>query len=304
MKRRVAILISGRGSNMAALIEAARPKDFPAEIVVVISNRADAGGIEKARASGVATVTIESKPFGADRAAFEAALQSALDRHKIDLVCLGGFMRLLTTEFVQRWYGRMLNIHPSLLPSFPGLEPQAQALRAGVKISGATVHFVIPETDAGPILMQGAVGVRDDDTPETLGERILAIEHRIYPDALRLVASGQTRLEGDLCKTSGKGTPDDILVSPAAMSRDKAKALAEEAVLAIGKAGDVEFAIAHDQTIELSKGWVFFYNSKEYLETRRFGSALAGNGPIFVDRNGIVLTLPSGIPWEDAIKYV
>src|SRR6202165_197273 len=195
MKRRVAILISGRGSNMAALIQAARHKDFPAEIAVVISNRADAGGLERARASGVQAVTIESKPFGGDRAAFEAVLQSALDEHRIDLVCLAGFMRLFTAEFVQRWYGRMLNIHPSLLPSFPGLDPQGQALRAGVKISGATVHFVIPETDAGPILMQGAVAVHDEDTADTLASRILEIEHRIYPDALRLGAGGQTRLD-------------------------------------------------------------------------------------------------------------
>ena len=215
MKRRVAILISGRGSNMAALIEAAAAENFPAEIAVVISNRADAGGLEKARASGVPTVTIESKPFGKDRAAFEAALQSALDRHKIDLICLGGFMRLLTAEFVQRWYGRMLNIHPSLLPSFPGLEPQAQALRAGVKISGATVHFVIPATDAGPILMQGAVAVLCDDTPETLAERILAIEHRIYPAALRLVAGGQIQLQGDVCRTVSQRDSGETLISPA-----------------------------------------------------------------------------------------
>jgi phosphoribosylglycinamide formyltransferase-1 len=215
MKRRVAILISGRGSNMAALIEASKEKDFPAEIVIVISNRTDAGGLERARSSGVPTLAIESKPFGADRAAFEAALQSALDQHRVELICLGGFMRLLTAEFVQRWYGRMLNIHPSLLPSFPGLEPQAQALRAGVKISGATVHFVIPETDAGPILMQGAVAVRDDDTPETLGARILEIEHRIYPDALRLLAGGQVRLEGDICKTTGSVGLDNALISPA-----------------------------------------------------------------------------------------
>src|SRR5665213_2064072 len=126
MKRRVAILISGRGSNMAALIEAAKAADFPAEIVVVISNRADAGGLARAEASGIATLTIESRPFGKDRAGFEAVLQSALDQHKVELICLGGFMRLLTAEFVQRWYGRMLNIHPSLLPSFPGLEPQGQ----------------------------------------------------------------------------------------------------------------------------------------------------------------------------------
>src|SRR6202171_5273909 len=133
MKRRVAILISGRGSNMTALIQAAAAEDFPAEIAVVISNRADAGGLEKARATGIPTVTIESKPFGKDRAAFEAVLQSALDEYRIDLICLGGFMRLFTAEFVQRWYGRMLNIHPSLLPAFPGLDRQGPALRAGVK---------------------------------------------------------------------------------------------------------------------------------------------------------------------------
>ena len=165
MKRRVAILISGRGSNMAALIKAAAADDYPAEIVLVVSNRADAGGLEKARASGIATVVIESKPFGNDRAAFEAALQAVLDEHGVELICLGGFMRLFTAEFARAWYGRMLNIHPSLLPSFPGLDPHGQALRAGVKISGATVHFVIPETDAGPILMQGAVAVSDHDTP-------------------------------------------------------------------------------------------------------------------------------------------
>jgi phosphoribosylglycinamide formyltransferase-1 len=216
MKRRVAILISGRGSNMAALIKAAAAEDFPAEVVVVISNRSDAGGLEKARAWGVPAIAIESKPFGKDRAAFEAVLQSALNEHKIDLICLGGFMRLFTAEFVRRWYGRMLNIHPSLLPSFPGLDPQGQALRAGVKISGATVHFVIPETDAGPILMQGAVAVRDNDTPATLAERILEVEHRLYPDALRLVASGQIRLEGNICKTAGGADSDAILISPAA----------------------------------------------------------------------------------------
>ena len=220
MKRRVAILISGRGSNMAALIEAATASDFPAEIAVVISNKADAGGLAKADASGVATVTIESKPFGRDRAGFEAVLQSALDQYKIELICLGGFMRLFTAEFVQRWHGRMLNIHPSLLPSFPGLDPHGQALNAGVKISGATVHFVIPETDAGPIVMQGAVAVADDDTPETLAARILEIEHRIYPEALRLLARGRIRLEGDLCKTVGSAGPTGTLISPATSPRD------------------------------------------------------------------------------------
>jgi phosphoribosylglycinamide formyltransferase-1 len=215
VKRRVAILISGRGSNMAALIQAAVAMDFPAEIAVVISNRADAGGLEKASASGVPAVTIESKPFGDDRAAFETALESALNQYNIDLICLAGFMRLFTAGFVQRWHGRMLNIHPSLLPSFPGLEPHAQALRAGVKISGATVHFVIPETDAGPILMQGAIAVRDGDTANTLAQRILGLEHRIYPQALRLVASGIIQLEGDVCKTTGSAGSDESLVSPA-----------------------------------------------------------------------------------------
>jgi phosphoribosylglycinamide formyltransferase-1 len=214
MKRRVAILISGRGSNMAALIRAAAAADFPAEITLVISNRADADGLKKAAASGIATATIESKPFGNDRPAFEAVLQATLDQHKIDLICLAGFMRLFTADFVQRWYGRMLNIHPTLLPAFPGLEPQAQVLRAGVKISGAPVHFVIPETDAGPILMQGAVAVRDDDTPEALAARILEIEHRIYPAALRLVADGHIRFEGGICKTPGDAAAA-VLISPA-----------------------------------------------------------------------------------------
>jgi len=217
MKRRVAILISGRGSNMAALIDAARLADFPAEIVAVISNRADAAGLERAAASGIPTVVIESKPFGKDRAGFELVLQRALEDNKVDLICLGGFMRLFTAEFVQRWYGKMLNIHPSLLPSFPGLDPHGQALQAGVKISGATVHFVIPETDAGPIIMQGAVTVADDDTAETLSQRILGIEHRIYPEALRLLASGKLRLEGDICKVADSAERDDILISPRAI---------------------------------------------------------------------------------------
>jgi phosphoribosylglycinamide formyltransferase-1 len=214
MKRRVAILISGRGSNMAALIDAARLADFPAEIVAVISNRADAAGLEKAEASGIPTVVIESKPFGKDRAGFEAVLQRALEENKVELICLGGFMRLFTAEFVQRWYGKMLNIHPSLLPSFPGLDPHGQALQAGVKISGATVHFVIPETDAGPIIMQGAVTVADDDSAETLSQRILGIEHRIYPEALRLLASGRLRLEGDICKVADSADRDGTLISP------------------------------------------------------------------------------------------
>ena len=159
----------------------------------------------------------KARRIGKDRAGFEAKLQSALDDNRVDLICLGGFMRLFTAEFVQRWHGRMLNIHPSLLPSFPGLDPHGQALRAGVKISGATVHFVIPETDAGPIVMQGAVAVRDDDTAETLAARVLEIEHRIYPDALRLVASGAVQLEGDICRTTANASCDDSLISPAVL---------------------------------------------------------------------------------------
>jgi phosphoribosylglycinamide formyltransferase 1 len=216
MKRRVAILISGRGSNMAALIEAARAKDYPAEIAVVISNRAEAAGLERAKAGGIATEVIESKPFGKDRGAFEAVLEQKLRQHRIELICLGGFMRLFTAEFVQRWYGRMLNIHPSLLPSFPGLDPHGQALKAGVKLSGATVHFVIPETDAGPIVMQGAVPVCDDDTADTLSARILTVEHRIYPEALRLLASGRLRLEGDLCRIEGGADGGEPVISPLA----------------------------------------------------------------------------------------
>ncbi|BAM90130.1 phosphoribosylglycinamide formyltransferase [Bradyrhizobium oligotrophicum S58] len=214
MKRRVAILISGRGSNMAALLRAAMQPDFPAEIAVVISNRADAAGLQKAQESGVAVEIIESKPFGKDRAGFEAKLQQALDARGIEIICLAGFMRLFTAEFVQRWYGRMLNIHPSLLPSFPGLDPHGQALRAGVKLSGATVHFVIPETDAGPIVMQGAVVVRDNDTPDTLSTRILGVEHRIYPEALKLLAKDLVRLEDGLCRTSSVERADHSLIWP------------------------------------------------------------------------------------------
>jgi phosphoribosylglycinamide formyltransferase-1 len=216
MKRRVGILISGRGSNMVALIQAAAAEDFPAEIALVVSNRADAAGLDKARAAGINTLVIESKPFGKDRAAFETALQAALDQHRVELICLAGFMRLFTAAFVERWHGRMLNIHPSLLPSFPGLDPHGQALRAGVKISGATVHFVIAATDAGPILMQGAVAVSDHDTADTLSERILEVEHRIYPDALRLLASGSVQLDGEICKTPDSAGSGNFLISPVA----------------------------------------------------------------------------------------
>lgn len=213
-KRRVAILISGRGSNMAALIEAAKADDFPAQIVLVASNIKGAPGLEAAAANGIQTVTVESKPFGKDRDAFERAMHAELVARNVELVCLAGFLRLLTPWFVQQWDKRMLNIHPALLPSYRGLHTHERALADGVKIHGATVHFVVPEMDSGPIVMQGAVAVRDDDTAETLAARVLSVEHRIYPDALRLVASGKTRLEGGLCKTTADGSPDDTLISP------------------------------------------------------------------------------------------
>jgi phosphoribosylglycinamide formyltransferase 1 len=214
-RQRVAILISGRGSNMAALIAAAKHAEYPAEIALVLSNRADAAGLERAAQAGVTTAVLEHKPFGTDRAAFEAALQAMLDQHRIALICLGGFMRLFTAPFVQHWQGRMINIHPSLLPSFPGLDPHGQAIRAGVTISGATVHFVIPETDAGPIIMQGAVPVAGDDTAETLAARVLQIEHRIYPQALRLLAEGRVRVADGRALVTRGTLPSGNLISPA-----------------------------------------------------------------------------------------
>jgi phosphoribosylglycinamide formyltransferase-1 len=214
-RKRVAILISGRGSNMAALIAAAKHADYPAEIALVLSNRADAAGLARAAQAGVTTAVLEHGPFGKDRAAFEAALQAMLDQHRIELICLGGFMRLFTAPFVQRWQGRMINIHPSLLPSFPGLDPHGQAIRAGVTISGATVHFVIPETDAGPIIMQGAVPVAGDDTAETLAARVLQLEHRIYPQALRLLAQERVRVADGRCRVTDGTLPQGNLISPA-----------------------------------------------------------------------------------------
>ena len=199
---------------MTALIEATRASDFPAEIAVVVSNKSDAAGIARARAAGIPVEVIESRPFGKDRAGFEKALQTTLDQRSIDLVCLAGFMRLFTSEFVQRWHGRMLNIHPSLLPSFPGLDPHGQALKAGVKISGATVHFVTPDTDAGPIVIQGAVPVHHGDTAQTLSERILDVEHRIYPQAVRIVADMRVRIDGDRCVIEGAAASDAIMIAP------------------------------------------------------------------------------------------
>jgi phosphoribosylglycinamide formyltransferase-1 len=190
-KKRVAVLISGRGSNMTALIEAAKAKDYPAEIVLVISNRPEATGLARARAAGVTTAIVDHTLFGKDRTAFERALDAELQAHRIDLVCLAGFMRLLTPWLVGRWSGRMLNIHPALLPQFKGLDTHRRALAAGARRHGATVHFVVAETDSGPILAQESVPVLEGDTEETLAARVLEVEHRIYPQALRALAEGR-----------------------------------------------------------------------------------------------------------------
>ncbi|MGI3902326.1 MAG: phosphoribosylglycinamide formyltransferase [Janthinobacterium lividum] len=193
MRRRTAILISGRGSNMEALLRAMEAPDFPAEAVLVFSNRADAGGLAIARDAGVETAVLSHRDYPT-REAFDRAVDAVLVEHRIELVCLAGFMRVVTPWFCERWLGRMISIHPALLPSFKGLDTHARALEAGVKIHGATVHFVLPELDAGPIIAQGAVPVLDGDTPESLAARVLEQEHVIYPQALALVASGQTRL--------------------------------------------------------------------------------------------------------------
>jgi len=214
MRRRTAILISGRGSNMAALIAAARDPSYPAEIALVASNRADAPGLERARASGIPTTVVEHTAHGQDREAFERALQAEIAARQIDILCLAGFMRLFTPWFVGQWTGRMLNVHPALLPSFKGLDTHRRAIEAGVKIHGATVHLVVPETDAGPIIAQAAIAVRDDDTAEMLAERVLALEHRIYPLALSLLAAGRLRLVDGRCLTAGAGAPEGALVVP------------------------------------------------------------------------------------------
>jgi phosphoribosylglycinamide formyltransferase 1 len=190
VKRRVGILISGRGSNMAALIEAARDPAFPAEVVLVLSNRPDAAGLDIARAAGVAAEAVDHRDFGGDRGAHEAALDTLLRAADVEILCLAGYMRLLTPFLVDAWAGRMLNIHPSLLPSFPGLDTHARALAGGVKLHGCTVHVVTQEMDAGPILAQAAVPVLPDDTEDELAARVLRQEHVIYPTALAAFAAG------------------------------------------------------------------------------------------------------------------
>jgi formyltetrahydrofolate-dependent phosphoribosylglycinamide formyltransferase len=194
VKRRTAILISGRGSNMAALIAAARDPAYPAEVVLVVSNRPDAPGLTLARDAGVAATAIDHRPFKGDRAAHEAAIQTALRDAGVEIVCLAGYLRLLTPLLVDAWQGRMLNIHPSLLPAFPGLDTHARALAAGVKLHGCTVHLVTQAVDEGPILAQAAVPVLPGDTAAMLAERVLVQEHRLYPLALQNMAEGREGL--------------------------------------------------------------------------------------------------------------
>jgi phosphoribosylglycinamide formyltransferase-1 len=213
-RKRVGILISGRGSNMAALIEAANDKTYPAEIALVLSNRPDAEGFARARAAGIATEVIDHTVFGKDRAVFDGTMQVVLEEHGIDIVCLAGFMRLLTPAFVAQWPERMLNIHPSLLPAFKGLDTHKRAREAGAKIHGATVHFVTAELDSGPVIMQGAVAVCDGDTEAVLAARVLKIEHRIYPAALKLVAEGRARVTDGRCLIDGIPVPDASALNP------------------------------------------------------------------------------------------
>jgi len=202
--KKVAILISGRGSNMLSLLQATAEPGYPAEIAVVIANRADAGGIKQAQAHGIDTLVIPHKPHGPDRAAHEAEIDAALRACGVELVCLAGYMRILTPFLVGRWAGRMLNIHPSLLPAFPGLHTHERAIAAGAKLAGCTVHWVTEGMDEGPALVQAAVPVLPGDTPDTLAARVLAQEHVIYPLALRLAALGET----------GSGDAASALVNP------------------------------------------------------------------------------------------
>ncbi len=211
-RRRVAALISGRGSNMAALLAAAQSPGYPAEIALVLSNRADAAGLAHAAERGVPTAVVESRAFRGDRAGFEVAMEAEFTRHGIEIVALAGFMRVLTEGFVTRWEGRLINIHPSLLPSFPGLDTHARALAAGVRLHGCTVHMVTAGVDEGPIVVQAAVPVLPDDDEATLAARVLAEEHRIYPAALAWLAAGKLRVE------AGRAILADVPVASGALA--------------------------------------------------------------------------------------
>ncbi len=211
---RTGVLVSGRGSNLQALIDAAAAPGYPAEIVLVIANEADAQGLARAARAGIPAQLIEHRKF-AGREAFEAALDQALRASRVEFVCNAGFMRILTAGFVAAWRDRLVNIHPSLLPAFPGLGTHARALAAGVRIHGCTVHFVREALDDGPIIVQAAVPVLADDDEAALAARVLAAEHRIYPMALKLIAEGRVRVEGGRVAIDGASPPAGMLLSPA-----------------------------------------------------------------------------------------
>lgn len=210
---KVAVLISGRGSNLQALIEACADPEFPAEIVTVISNVADAAGLERAKDAGIPTAVIDHRDF-ASRDEFDGALDAALKKSGAQLVCLAGFMRLLGETFVDKWRNRVINIHPSLIPAFTGRNTHERVLKAGVRFTGCTVHFVSAEMDKGPIIIQAAVPVHADDDVDALADRVLAAEHRIYARAVRLIAEDRVRVLGDVVRIDGATAPPSILVNP------------------------------------------------------------------------------------------
>jgi len=210
---RCAVLISGRGTNLEALIRACAQKDFPAEIALVISNRADAGGLAHAARAGIASAVVPHRDYPS-REAFERALTRTLEAARIELICLAGFMRLLTAGFVDHWRDRMINIHPSLLPAFPGLDTHARALAEGVRFAGCTVHFVRTEMDHGPIIVQAAVPVLQGDDEHALAARVLAAEHRAYPLALKLIAEGRVKVVGERTEIAGMSGGASILLNP------------------------------------------------------------------------------------------
>ncbi|HZH52584.1 MAG TPA: phosphoribosylglycinamide formyltransferase [Microvirga sp.] len=212
-RRRIAILISGRGSNMASLIEAARAPGYPAEIALVLSNRPDAEGLARARDAGIEALAIDHKAYST-RESFEQALDAVLREREIEFICLAGFMRVLTNWFVEQWQGRMINIHPSLLPLFRGTHTHRRALEEGVLVHGCTVHFVVPELDAGPIVAQAAVPVVPGDTEESLAKRILVQEHALYPQALAMICSGRVRLDDGRVVFSDSWDSSGALRSP------------------------------------------------------------------------------------------
>jgi phosphoribosylglycinamide formyltransferase-1 len=211
---KIGVLISGRGSNLQSLIDAAARPGFPAKIALVISNIPGVYGLERAKLAGIPACVVDHKSFAGNKAAFEDALHAELSAAGVELVCLAGFMRLLTEGFVNRWHDRLINIHPSLLPSFKGLHTHERAIEAGVRFGGCTVHFVRPAMDDGPIIVQAAVPILTDDTADTLSARVLAEEHRIYPLAVKLIAEGRARVDGERVIVADAETPDAAIVNP------------------------------------------------------------------------------------------